>query len=190
MEYNEKVEKRKKELAGKIVNDFVFIHIPKTGGRSITQNCFHNQFYTYADWYKYRGYNKFITQVRNPYDRWESMYWHLKRHKEFQYDFDSWTLKTILIQAQGASQINKWFAEDKYELKRLYQIMGKPQWFWIDREVEVHKLEEKTIWKRLGIKEKHKNIGKNRQEIVWSDETRSVFTRYFERDFKQFGYDI
>ena len=54
----------------------------------------------------------------------------------------------------------------------------------------VHKLEEKTIWKRLGIKEKHKNIGKNRQEIVWSDETRSVFTRYFERDFKQFGYDI
>ena len=65
MEYN-KLERRKEALSGKIVGDFVFIHIPKTGGRSITQNCFHNQFGQCADWYKYRGYNKFITQVEIP----------------------------------------------------------------------------------------------------------------------------
>tara|TARA_S200002703_G_scaffold80543_1_gene69456 strand:- start:10194 stop:10766 length:573 start_codon:yes stop_codon:yes gene_type:complete len=190
MEYNT-LEKKKESLAGKIVNDFVFIHIPKTGGRSITQNCFHNQFCMYADWYKYRGYNKFITQVRNPYDRWESMYWHLKRHKEFDYDFNNWTLKTIIVQSQGIVNMNKVFNKaNKYQLKSLCQIMGKPMWFWIDREVEVHKLEEGTIWKRLGIEERKLNVGNNRKEVIWSDEAKSVFTKYFERDFKQFGYDI
>jgi hypothetical protein len=186
-----RVERRKEALAGKIVGDFVFIHIPKTGGRSITQNCFHNQFGQCADWYKYRGYNKFITQVRNPYDRWESMYWHLKRHKEFEYDFNNWTIKTIIVQCQGAVNMNKYFdRKGKDELKSLYMIMGKPMWYWIDREVEVHKLEEETIWKRLGIKERKRNVGRNRKEVTWSDEAQSMFTRYYERDFKQFGYDI
>ena len=69
-------------------------------------------------------------------------------------------------------------------------IMGKPMWYWIDREVEVHKLEEETIWKRLGIKERKRNVGRNRKEVTWSDEAQSMFTRYYERDFKQFGYDI
>ena len=53
---------------------------------------------------------------------------------------------------------------------------------------DIHKLEEKTIWKRLGIKEVRYNVSNEKYKITWNQEILDLIYEFYEKDFRQFGY--
>ena len=101
---------------------------------------------------------KYYTQVRNPYDRWKSMWKHLRNAGLVEKEFYPWTLYCIKYLPKGdflncIDRPDLWESAPQMELDMLFY----PQWTYIREEVEVHRLEDKTIWKALNLQETHSN---------------------------------
>ena len=183
--------KRDLDLRGNIINGFVFIHIPKCGGNSVVGNCFHNDMNKWANWYRWRGYDKFITTVRNPYTRWESIWAHMTRAELVKVGFDDFTKKTLGALILGRLGIAGLFTEHPTEKQlKLGKFLYKHQWQYLQpEEVEVHKMEEETIFERVGIPKCVKNVGYY-ERPKWTSESREMFQKWFAKDFELFDYDI
>jgi hypothetical protein len=66
-------------------------------------------------------------------------------------------------------------------------IIMKPQWQWVRPGVEIHKLEDSTIWFALNLKEVRMNIS-NAREHKWTDKNKELVYEYYKKDFKDFYY--
>ena len=179
----------------------VFIHIPKCGGTSVrkaiqkkvggthrNRTWLHGWKVLDGDiWNQHATYDQYsltvpkdymyIAQVRNPFDRWESLYFYYIRHHGLTSDFNQWTQLQISPRLQGNLQ------------SMLKPYMWVTQYYFIPPDCEVHRLEDKTIWNVLGKTEVHRNKSR-RQPIEWTEESRQLVRDYFKCDFKEFGYDI
>ena len=210
-------------------NKTIFIHIPKTGGTSvssaysqkytITQFRFSTQTWSqgFATHYL-RGWRNspphwmyvanmhatydqyalqypdhtYVARVRHPYNRLRSAWSHLVDISLIDTHFEQWVPRAISSMQEG-----RWTKciDDKDALYELHimkpsfdpSIIMKPQWTWVRPGVEIHKLEEKTIWKRLDIEEIEKNISRV-HEHKWTDTNRELVYNYYKRDFEEFYY--
>ena len=66
-------------------------------------------------------------------------------------------------------------------------MLTKPQWIWLRPGVEIHRLEDKTIWKALDIQEDKKNVSQSRP-YEWTDKNKELIYEYYKKDFEDFNY--
>ena len=134
---------------------------------------------------------KYYTQVRNPYERWKSMWKHLRNAGLVEKEFYPWTLYCMKYLPKGdflncIDRPDLWESAPQMELDMLFY----PQWTYIREEVEVHKLEDKTIWKALNLQEMHSNKSrKYYAEFDHVNEIKGFVYNYYKLDFEQFGYE-
>ena len=139
----------------------------------------------YPDW-------KYLSVVRHPYNRFRSAWNHLSDIELVNTPFKNWVPRAIASMQEG-----KWnkCIDDKDALYELHimkpsfdpSIIMKPQWQWIRPGVEVHKLEDRTIWKELKIKEARKNVSQSKP-YEWTDKNRELIYEYYKKDFEDFYY--
>jgi len=198
-----------------LLDDLIFIWIPKTGGTSIASLRFKEK-QTFWNWKEgmktetdihgfhtinqHATYDRtavlypdadYITQVRNPYDRWKSIYRHLRTMGLI----STWTFEHFTARAEQylpsgryIKLIEEWETvwDTTQANDRRLEHLFMPQWTFVRPEVEVHKLEERTIWKRLGAEERHINKG---ADVDCSGEYKEFVNKFYARDFKEFNYD-
>lgn len=134
---------------------------------------------------------KYYTQVRNPYERWKSMWKHLRNAGLVEKEFYPWTLYCMKYLPKGnfidcIDRHDLWESAPQMELDMLFY----PMWTYIREEVEVHKLEEKTIWNALDLEEEHSNKSrKYYAEFDHLDEIKRFVYKFYKQDFIQFGYE-
>ena len=185
----------------------VFIHIPKCGGTSIrkaiqkkvggthrNRTWLHGWKVLDGDiWNQHATYDQYsltvpkdymyIAQVRNPFDRFESMWKHLVRAGFVHSSFNDWGLSAISSLQEG-----DWEAcfEHKPPLRPAAALLFKPQWQWVREDVIIFKMEDKNIWNLLGLKETHLNTSPGKCE--WSAKLFRKVQQFYERDFEEFRY--
>ena len=157
-----------------------FIHIPRAGGSSVVHNGYHFFWSEHGHIVKHLFPGiKFITQVRNPYERWASLYFMYKRDTNIHLEFNEFTEMQIAPRLRGNLLT-------RFPLKQFVWIH---QCNMIPSDCEVHRLEDKTIWKAINKKEIVKNSAR-RHKYKWSEQSRELVRTYFAPDFKAFNYDI
>ena len=63
-----------------------------------------------------------------------------------------------------------------------------PQWmYYREPEVEVHKLEEQTIWKALGIPAQHVHKSKTVLLDYDREKVKDLIYDYYKKDFEYYG---
>jgi len=163
-------------------------------GRKGDRQVLHNM-HADADQYypTFREYDM-ITQVRNPYDRFASAYKHLSSIELVDTPFVEWVPRAIesLYTGNWSASLD---AGHQY-IQHLHivnpgfdaSILFKHQYSYIRPEVEVHKLEEGTIWERLNLKPGLHNQSERKYETEYSVQNSILVRDYYERDFIEFGY--
>ena len=190
----------------------VFIHIPKCGGTSVRkaiQKKLGGKHYnrTWIKgwkveapqedgrlWNQHATYDRYaltvpndymyIAQVRNPFDRFESMWKHMTRAKFTDVGFEKW----------GNDSIDALKGGDWQSLFTIRQpghisdpsVLFKPQWHFVRDDVIIFKMEDKNIWNLLGLKETHLNTSPGK--CKWSAKLFRKVQQFYERDFEQFRY--
>jgi len=167
-------------------NKIIFVHIPKTGGESVTKMLWntklslatgkHLTIKQYRDMTNTEGYYIFSV-VRNPYNRALSHYRFLKQFynpPRVSCDFDSW-----IVNQHGA-----------------VDYLFYPQSYYIDDSVDIFKFEDwnntiKKIYANTGFKkvtEVHKNKTKKNTSFEFSTLAIEKINQIYEEDFRRFGY--
>lgn len=134
---------------------------------------------------------KYYTVIRNPLDRWESLYrYNCDNCFVIDWDIITWTKKAM----DGLWKGSYWStAQDIAEFEKAHLRLGgshfvmyKPAWcFYREPEVEVHRLEDQTIWNRLELipNNHHESITKiapyNREAV------KEIIYDYYKRDFER-----
>ena len=196
-------------------NDLIFIWIPNNGGTSIAKAWFQkgtviwnwkegmktetnighlttiNQHATYDKYAVLYPNHKYIAQVRNPYERWTATYRHLRKMGLIRtWTFGHYTARAeqYLPSGRYIKLIEEWETvwDTSHSNERRIDHLFMPQWTFVRPEVEIHKMEEKTIWKRIGVEEVHLNKG---AEVECSGEYKDFVADFYARDFKEFNYD-
>ena len=142
---------------------------------------------------------KFVAQVRHPYTRFRSAWSHLSDLVLVKTPFKDWVPRAIESMREG-----KWHncIDDMDALYELHimkpsfdpSIVMKPQWTFVRLpEVEIHKLENMTLHKEIGLEgwEDDKwNVSKNKFQPTheWTDANRELIYDYYKRDFEDFYY--
>ena len=183
-----------KNYLGKTWRTGLEVQYERAIGRKGERQVLHNMHADADQYYPvYREHNM-ITQVRNPYDRFASVYKHLSSIELVNTPFVEWVPRTIECLYSG-----NWSAcldAGHQYIQQLHivnpgfdaSILFKHQYSYIRPEVEVHKLEEKTIWKRLKLKEGIHNVSEKHYETRYSTQNSILVRDYYERDFEELGY--
>ena len=133
---------------------------------------------------------KYYTVIRNPLTRWESLYKH-NCDEGFIVDWDiiTWTRKAIQSLENGAyfgTIQNLDLFEKSLVRMGSYHVMYLPAWvYYREPEVEVHKLENQTIWKEMGLM---KNIHHASITQLAGYDTEKVYNliyNYYKKDFER-----
>tara|TARA_B100001769_G_scaffold271785_1_gene265159 strand:- start:3684 stop:4343 length:660 start_codon:yes stop_codon:yes gene_type:complete len=151
-----------------------------------------NMHATYDQYILTHPNSKYITQVRHPYTRFRSAWNHLADIGWVTKSFKDWVPCAIDSMKEG-----RWTKciDDKdllYELHLMKpgfdpSMLTKPQWIWLRPGVEIHRLEDKTIWKALDIQEDKKNVSQSRP-YEWTDKNKELIYEYYKKDFEDFNY--
>ena len=167
-------------------NKVVFVHIPKTGGESITWMIWnkiiplkdgkHFTIEQYREKYDIQGYYCF-SFVRNPYDKARSFYRYLMQH-------------------YSPHRINCSFREWVFDMYGEPKELFMPQVEFVDDTVEIFKFEDfkssvqflkqKIPFKRDYV---HSNKSTKRIEAELTKEIKDKIYSLYKEDFKRFGYD-
>ena len=164
-------------------------------GRDNSRQTLYNMHASYDKYYPvYRDY-KFITQVRNPITRFASIWKHLSSIDLVDTSFVKWVPRAI-----GALREGHW-AKSLDNHEQYIQMLScvnpmfdaslllKHQFLYVaGGEVEVHKLEEGTIWEAAGLIKRHENNSAPIWKGEWTKENKILVRDYYERDFEKFGY--
>lgn len=179
----------------------IFIHIPKTGGTSINQRyiqtkgiktkvalprhpfIIHNGkrsewHFTYDRAYTQFPDYEYFTVIRNPLDRWVSVYKHFLVRKLVSEGLEKWTEK--VMKTLPAFD----FLDSKYQYDYTqYEKFIHPQWmYYREPEVQVHTIE--TIWSALGLTPQHIKKGIDIPDYN-GKEVRDMIYNFYRKDFKR-----
>jgi len=133
---------------------------------------------------------KYYTVIRNPLTRWESLYKHAC-DEGFIVDWDiiTWTKKAIQSLENGAyfGTIQNLDVFEK-SLVRMgsYHVMYLPAWtYYREPEVEVHRLEEHTIWKALGLIRNNHHASITQLAGYDKEYVMKLIYEYYRKDFER-----
>lgn len=179
----------------------IFIHIPKTGGTSITTRyiqkynirqklgtsnhpfIIHSK--TRSEWHftydrafmQFPDYDYF-TVIRNPLDRWISMYKHFYMRKFIKEGIEQWTEKVI-------KKLPTVYFEDGHDAFNTYQSHKFlwPQWMYY-REPEVKVFTIDTVWKHANLEPQHLKQGVEIEKFN-RDIIKEMIYKHYKKDFKR-----
>lgn len=185
----------------------IFIHIPKTGGTSITTRYIQkydmirrtklgtsnhpfiifddSNRVTKTEWhFTYdRAFMQFpnfeyFTVIRNPLDRWISVYKHFYMRRLIKEGIEQWTEKTI-------NKLPAVHFEDGHDPFNVYQSHKfiHPQWMYY-REPEVKVFTINSVWKYANLQPQHIKRGveirKFNRNII-----KEMIYNYYKKDFER-----
>ena len=164
-----------------------FVHIPKCGGTSVTDQIKKLN----EGWIEIEGIHTspkkildlghdvkgWIFQVRNPYTRFVSAYNHMIKEN------NSISLNDILNYMIDEPDANLWPIE-----KKGHRILFRKQLYWYVSNMPFFKLEDKSIWRYLNLKETISNTSKIKNKIKLDDKQKEVIYNFYKEDFLTFGY--
>lgn len=189
----------------------LFIHIPKTAGHSVFASAklrteMHNEFKNMQN--RVNDETFVFSIIRNPYDRAVSLYYYLKARIHNRSCRDWNAAMCCLAQGVGVNEFWVRFITDKQFKFQCRQFpMMRPQLDFlnvkgkdiidprIDKIITFENLaqEWEEMQKIRGFEPlAHKNKGKNRANLHWSEEllpeTIEHLSNLYDRDFKQLPY--
>jgi len=224
-------------MAFKLINDEIIIHIPKTGTRSLyyaltelnvikKEYDRHMSIREVKSWVEDLGEvinddssdgTKFLIQVRNPYDRFLSMYNHLffslynfpedsakLSQEEIDYieelslnefvDFLIKPDKRKIFISKVRTMIKKKGLRQQYDPALIYKTQSSFLTGHITRTLRIFKLEDKEIWKYLNhlgynVQEIHHGQNIYKKEFDLTDGQREIIANFYRSDFRRFFYD-
>ena len=177
-----------------------FIHIPKTGGTSITKLLKdHDDTEIITGHDSIRRFenlkNFFIfTMVRNPFTRIQSAYHHGIRINQFNYTFaeflkksnqlDLWLLPQTYFTNSGKTEKNKISYIGKYEnyendVKTIFKLI----------DIKIKKIPHEN---RNPLYDKHPNLNQEKyyKHLYTEEWMKDLVRERYKDDFKQFNYDL
>ena len=186
---------------------YVFIHIPRTGGESLIRQI--KKFCEYhIDGEPHQMANAIedktiqkITVVRHPADRLVSIFnrlWLVTQEMANK----SFRRKGVPLARRNLyklekSDINQLIQMDQQKMIAEFDVT-EGFWSWgmtpcqtafIDNDTEVHKFEDKTIWKKLDLPEHKENHGSNRWSTsALTTKSLDIIRDKFKSDYEKFGY--
>lgn len=193
----------------------IFLHIPKTGGRSVVEILLNNQGHHLRDdnndltplllsnlkhnsiltKQKLKNYHVF-TVVRNPYDRFVSSYnWHFKTKVKNGQDYGDCYYKNYLTFKEALTKENSY----KHEIPGFYWhtniTMTKHlnNLNYIDTIIKFENYENE-LTEFLKIKNlkfnqiPHKHISNKNKVDYWDKRNEEIFYKKFKKDFNNFNY--
>lgn len=188
---------------------FIFLHIPKTGGRSI-ENIFlskkilhdeslypiisnpHHSLSEYTEMVNINNYFKF-TFIRNPFDRILSEYFYIKKRNGCLWTMEMFNKKCPtfkkFITNGGLECCWKWHANNQYEMvynqDHKLNFIGRYENFQNDFN---------TICDKIGIpRQQLPHINKSEHKHYteyYDDETKQIVAEKFAKDIEFFGYEF
>ncbi|HOZ82654.1 MAG TPA: sulfotransferase family 2 domain-containing protein [Niabella sp.] len=208
-----------------ITHDYklIYIHIPKCAGRSIT-DMFNQRFdHCTAQYYQneyprqFKQYDVF-TIVRNPYDRYVSMWNYIKNHRRHQkediynqyfdddrYDFKHWLLKNIFAykggypatSAEGGRGFDDkigsafWFSSQYSRLSNWNKSLIVPNVFHFEKMDEVYNFLSERMEQVAAIP--HLNQSKRKEWTYYYDDEIIEHLHKFQpflTDIEKLGYEL
>lgn len=185
----------------------LFIHVPKSAGRSVVRGLFDVKSVEHApaDWYqqldpeKFQQYFKF-TFVRNPWDRAVSAYTYLskggseasaedRQWADFVNSFDSFDAFICEWLSADNAMRNALFTPQVVFLRDSF---GRIDMDFIGR-FESLQQDFDTVAKKLGVHAQLPHLNRSRSEdfrSFYSDESRDRVAEVYARDILEFGYQF
>jgi hypothetical protein len=185
------------------------MHIPKTAGSSLRKALENNNNIEYHQWQKDHHslstllsrceYHNFkpdytFTVVRNPYDRFESMFSYYRSLYRKEY-----SLSTLQFQKEYYKdyrlftelKFSQWIEWVLFERRKTNNSVLRTQSSYIDcdSDIKVFKFEDLHILENdLGIKLETINT-QPKETIGWDTTSRDLVKLYYKQDFKRFNYE-
>lgn len=202
------VDKNGYSLKGFDKYNCIFIHIPKTGGLSLSQSLFgnrgggHRTFFSYYPIYspkEYQQYYKFAI-VRNPWDRLVSAYFFLEEGGITETD-QQWFEQNLSEYDNFDKFVRGWVNKQNiysylHFIPQHYYVAHRDK-IMIDK---VYKLENISsmiddLNTKLGVQISlpHKNKTQNRSSDYreyYTDETKNIVGNIYQQDIKLFNYSF
>jgi hypothetical protein len=182
---------------------YIFIHIPKTGGTSIFSEIKRLNLNIKHYWHLFPGYiplrvhYKFVTIVRNPYDRAVSAFFHYKNGgiNEKEYNFKIYMERFDTFEEWVLYGLNLDIVTFKYNIHNFICFMKQAEWLLYNGEkiiknvLRYENIEEEV--KKIGIFNiPHNNVGKHNEwrEYYKNEEVRKKVYYLYKEDFELLDY--
>lgn len=181
-----------------------FVHIPKTGGSSVTTavtHCLSDTWFLYENVGVHssiqhflnfdigRFINSYIVQVRNPYERFISAYY----HQLDAYGFSFEEMLEFLENKEKSFPDSKLIAPQYQYIKISTNFKRK---YLKEFNVRIFRLEDQDIWSYLRyngypVYMNHVNKTKDKNITVESLSSiqKEIIYNYYKKDFGKFGYN-
>jgi hypothetical protein len=184
----------------------LFIHVPKSAGRSIVRGLFDIKSVEHApaDWYQRLDHDRFeryfkFTFVRNPWDRAVSAYTYLKNGGSAASAEDAHWAKFIGSFSSFDEFVSQWMSEENIMRSALFtpqhlflqDIFGQPCMDFVGR---FESLEEDFAYiaEKLQVSRQlpHLNQSKARNyPEFYTSQSRDIVARLYARDIEQYQYE-
>lgn len=172
-----------------------FIHITKTGGRSIIETCkgsilIPKGYHPHHVVFQEADLNRdTFAVVRNPYDRVESLYNFYKYKRDVvnkEHSFRDFVMNYDLYYNDAPNH-------PKHTFRTCFDYTS-----WEGEMKTKHILKFETLqadWKALAkqynlpLQLKHSNINNKKEIVEWDDEMKGIIQEIYKQDFKHFNYN-
>jgi chondroitin 4-sulfotransferase 11 len=185
----------------------LFIHIPKSAGRSVVRGLFDVQSVEHApaDWYQQLDREKFdryfkFTFVRNPWDRAVSAYTYLRKGGSKASKDDQYWCQFVNTFGSFDEFVCNWMTEENIMRNALFtpqvaylkNIFGQVNMDFVGR---FENLEEdfKTIASKLNLEAQLPHLNQSREEqyqSLYTESSREIIRKIYAQDIDTFDYEF
>lgn len=194
-----------------ITDKYIFVHVPKTGGQSVSKALGgkNQEVSTHTPlWAVEKGQRFAFGFVRNPWARMVSLYHFLcqkefKKTDNFRQDevraagFKRWLIEHEFYMQEDYLPVGECWVVGGKDTKSMLPMQQRPQMFWLngcDYIGRFENLKQDFLLATAGLKVRqltHMNKTKHEQYQTYYDtETRNFISEYFAEDIKKFGYQF